>query len=110
MSKAAISFSSRPRQRPGYWVLGGVAIVEAASAAALQALRLAVFSGAGALIVIPDGVFYNYRRDIVRLVNEARLPAIYPEREYADDGGLMAYGANVGRTTSGERRTMSIAS
>ena len=75
--------------------LGGVAIVEAESAATLQALRLAVFSGAGALIVIPDGVFYNYRRDIVRLVNEARLPAIYPEREYADDGGLMAYGANV---------------
>jgi putative ABC transport system substrate-binding protein len=24
-----------------------------------------------------------------------RLPAIYPERDYADDGGLMAYGANV---------------
>ena len=24
-----------------------------------------------------------------------RLPAIYPEREYADDGGLMAYGAYV---------------
>jgi putative ABC transport system substrate-binding protein len=22
-------------------------------------------------------------------------PAIYPEREYADDGGLIAYGANV---------------
>jgi putative ABC transport system substrate-binding protein len=29
------------------------------------------------------------------LVNAARLPAIYPEREYADDGGLMVYGANV---------------
>ena len=23
------------------------------------------------------------------------MPAIYPEREYADDGGLLAYGANV---------------
>jgi putative tryptophan/tyrosine transport system substrate-binding protein len=75
--------------------LGGVAIVEAESAAALRELRLAVFSGAGAVIVIPDGVFYTHRRDIVRLINAARLPAIYPEREYADDGGLMAYGANV---------------
>jgi len=42
-----------------------------------------------------DGVFYNYRRDAVALVNAARLPAIYPEGEYADDGGLMAYGTNV---------------
>jgi len=40
-------------------------------------------------------MFYNYRRDVVALVNAARLPAIYPEREYADDGGLMVYGANV---------------
>jgi len=41
------------------------------------------------------------RRDVLqlparrcRLVNAARLPAIYPERGYADDGGLLAYGAN----------------
>jgi putative tryptophan/tyrosine transport system substrate-binding protein len=75
--------------------LGGVAIVEAESAAALRASRPAVFSGASAVVVLPDGVFYNYRRDVVGLVNAARLPAIYPEREYADDGGLMAYGAYV---------------
>ena len=47
------------------------------------------------MVVVPDGVFYNFRRDVVALVNEARLPAIYPERDYADDGGLMVYGANV---------------
>ena len=46
------------------------------------------------MVVVPDGLFYSYRRDVVALVNAARLPAIYPEREYADDGGLMAYGAN----------------
>ena len=40
-------------------------------------------------------MFWHYRRDVVALVNEARLPAIYPEREYVDDGGLMVYGANV---------------
>ena len=75
--------------------LGSVARVEAESAAALRALRPAAFSGADAVIVVPDGVFYNYRRDVVALINAARLPAIYPERDYADDGGLMAYGANV---------------
>jgi putative ABC transport system substrate-binding protein len=74
--------------------LGSVARAEAESAAALRALRPAVFSGAGAVVIVPDGMFYSYRRDIIALVNAARLPAIYPEREYADDGGLMAYGAN----------------
>jgi putative ABC transport system substrate-binding protein len=75
--------------------LGSVAKVEAESAATLRVLSPAVFSGADAVIVLPDGVFYNYRRDVVALINAVRLPAIYPEREYADDGGLMAYGAYV---------------
>jgi putative tryptophan/tyrosine transport system substrate-binding protein len=47
------------------------------------------------VVIVPDGVFYNFRRDVVALLNEAHLPAIYPERDYADEGGLMAYGANV---------------
>jgi putative tryptophan/tyrosine transport system substrate-binding protein len=75
--------------------LGSVGRAEAESAAALRALGPAAFSGASAVIIVPDGVFYSYRRDVVGLVNAARLPAIYPEREYADDGGLMSYGANV---------------
>ena len=76
--------------------LGNVQWVEAESAADLRALRPAVFSGASGVVVVPQGLFYNnFRRDIVALVNEAKLPAIYPEREYADDGGLMAYGANL---------------
>jgi putative ABC transport system substrate-binding protein len=75
--------------------LGNLRRVEAESAAALRALRPEVFSGASAVVVVPDGVFYNYRQDVVALVNQAHLPAIYPERDYADDGGLMAYGANV---------------
>jgi putative ABC transport system substrate-binding protein len=74
--------------------LGNVRRVEAGSAAALRALGPEVFSGASAVVVVPDGMLYHYRRDVVALVNEAHLPAIYPEREYADDGGLMAYGAN----------------
>jgi putative tryptophan/tyrosine transport system substrate-binding protein len=75
--------------------LGGVVRAEAGSAAALRELRPAVFSGANAVVIIPDGMFYAYRRDVVALINAARLPAIYPEREYTDEGGLMAYGANV---------------
>jgi len=75
--------------------LGSVGRVEAPTAEALRALRPAVFSGASAVIVVGSGMFWNYRQYIVSLVKKARLPAIYPEREYADDGGLMVYGANV---------------
>jgi putative tryptophan/tyrosine transport system substrate-binding protein len=58
--------------------LGSVGRAEAESAAALRALHPAVFSGASAVVVVPDGVFYNYRRDVVALVNATRLPAISP--------------------------------
>jgi putative ABC transport system substrate-binding protein len=75
--------------------LGSVRRVEAESAAALRAQRAAVFSGTDGVVIVPDGTFYNFRQDVVALVNEAHLPAIYPEHEYAHDGGLMAYGANV---------------
>jgi putative ABC transport system substrate-binding protein len=75
--------------------LASVRRVEARNVAALRELRPPVFSGADAVVIIPDGMFYAYRRDVVGLINAARLPAIYPEREYADDGGLIAYGTNV---------------
>jgi len=69
--------------------------VETESAETLRALGPAVFSGADGVVVLGDGMFYSFRRDVVALVNAARLPAIYPEREYADDGGLMAYVTNL---------------
>jgi ABC-type uncharacterized transport system substrate-binding protein len=35
------------------------------------------------------------RRAIIDFASANRLPAIYPLREYADEGGLLSYGANV---------------
>jgi len=75
--------------------LGIARTVEALDVASLRALRPAVFAGTDAVIVLGSGMLWEYRRDIVALVNQARLPAIYPDREYVDDGGLMVYGANV---------------
>jgi putative ABC transport system substrate-binding protein len=70
--------------------------VEAASPEALRALPTDALRRAGApVLVMPDPMFWNHRRDILELIAAARLPALYPEREYADDGGLMAYGPNV---------------
>jgi putative ABC transport system substrate-binding protein len=75
--------------------LGSIGSIDTPTVEALRALRPAAFLGAGAVIVVGSGMFWNYRRDIVALINAARLPAIYPEREYAEAGGLMVYGANV---------------
>ena len=51
--------------------------------------------GASALIVLPDGLFWNHRKVVIDRAAAYGLPAIYPEREYADDGGLASYGPSV---------------
>jgi putative tryptophan/tyrosine transport system substrate-binding protein len=50
---------------------------------------------AGALVVLPDGIFQNERRRIAALAVKSRLPAMYAWREAVEDGGLMSYGASV---------------
>jgi len=70
--------------------------VEAATPEALGALGPeALGRDGGPVLVLPNAMFWNHRREIIALAAAARLPAIYPEREYADDGGLMAYGPSV---------------
>jgi putative ABC transport system substrate-binding protein len=61
----------------------------------LRALVPARLSGGDGLRVSADAVFWNYRATIIALAMAARVPALYPEREYAVDGGLIAYGPNV---------------
>jgi putative ABC transport system substrate-binding protein len=52
-------------------------------------------TGSEGLIVFPGAMFWNHRDEVLNLAAAAQVPAIYPEREYADDGGLMAYGSNI---------------
>jgi putative tryptophan/tyrosine transport system substrate-binding protein len=76
---------------------GGIRIVplQAATPDELRALSSADLTGRDALAVLPDATFWNHRATILALAQAARVPAIYPEREYADDGGLIAYGPNI---------------
>jgi putative ABC transport system substrate-binding protein len=46
----------------------------------------------GGLIVLPTTVNHTCRERIFFLAARYRLPAIYPFRHYANDGGLIAYG------------------
>jgi len=74
----------------------GVEIAEAerrdAIGPALDQLRE---RGASALIILGDSFFFNEHKLIVLLVTAARLPAIYPDRVYADAGGLIFYGPDI---------------
>jgi putative ABC transport system substrate-binding protein len=49
---------------------------------------------AGALLILPDGLFVNRRREIAELAVKRRLPSVFGIGEYAEAGGLMAYSAN----------------
>jgi putative ABC transport system substrate-binding protein len=46
----------------------------------------------GGLIVFPTNVTFLNRSLIVAHAGKNRLPAIYADRSYVDDGGLMSYG------------------
>jgi putative ABC transport system substrate-binding protein len=49
----------------------------------------------GAILTLFDPMLTAHRARIVELTNKNRLPAMYPHREYAETGGLMAYGASL---------------
>lgn len=51
-------------------------------------------SGSG-LIVFPGNSTTVYRSLIISLAARARMPAIYPYRYFADEGGLLSYGVDV---------------
>jgi putative ABC transport system substrate-binding protein len=48
-----------------------------------------------ALLVLGGGVLASYRTQIIELAVKSRLPAIFPQSEFVEAGGLMYYGANV---------------
>jgi putative ABC transport system substrate-binding protein len=72
-----------------------ISSLSAANPGELRGLDPARLSGADGLIVLPDAMFWNHRATVIDLALKARLPALFPEREYADDGGVVAYGPNV---------------
>ena len=58
------------------------------------AFREAHKARAGAVLVLQGPVFTSQRTQVADLAAKTRLPAIYPQTEYAEDGGFMCYGVN----------------
>ena len=48
----------------------------------------------GAIMTTTANPFFTERKQIVELAVKHRLPAIYPQKEFVDAGGLMSYGAD----------------
>ena len=49
---------------------------------------------AQAAYVIEEPVLYTNRATFVDLMLKTRIPAIYPQRRFVEDGGMMSYGTN----------------
>jgi putative tryptophan/tyrosine transport system substrate-binding protein len=47
-----------------------------------------------AIMTIANRRFFAERKQIVELAGKNRLPAMYPQKEFVDEGGLMFYGAD----------------
>ncbi len=58
------------------------------------AFRAADKEHAGAMLVLQTPVFNPNRKQIAELALKNRLPAIYPQSEWVNDGGLMSHGVS----------------
>jgi putative ABC transport system substrate-binding protein len=59
-----------------------------------NAIQTAKQKQVGAIMTTGTPYFLSERKRLVELAVKYRLPAIYSQREFVDDGGLMSYGAN----------------
>ena len=57
-----------------------------------RAFQTAQLKQVNAIMTSAGGRFFAERKRIVELAGKYRLPAIYPDKEYVDEGGLMSYG------------------
>ncbi len=60
-----------------------------------QAFATIAAAHVDALITQSSAVFFGRRTQIVDLAAQTQLPGMFPEREFAEAGGLMAYGSSI---------------
>ena len=57
--------------------------------------------GSNSLVVLPSPIFRNDPKLLVELAAKYRVPAVFFDREFAEVGGLMAYGADMADVVRG---------
>jgi putative ABC transport system substrate-binding protein len=60
-----------------------------------KALAKARMGSVQALVALNDTMFFSQQAEIAHLTGKTRLPAMFPETEYVNAGGLMSYGPSV---------------
>jgi putative tryptophan/tyrosine transport system substrate-binding protein len=106
MTRVALLFN--PRTAPGGgWPFVRPFVEAAARSAGVEALPVPAHSpeeihrglteltraSGSALVAMPDSFVVVNGQEIIRSMEQYRLPAIYPFRHFAEQGGLMSYGA-----------------
>src|SRR3981081_229105 len=60
-----------------------------------RAVAALALGGNAGLVVLPDIMTNSHRKLIIALAAKHRVPATYPTRFFAMEGGLLAYGPDV---------------
>ena len=90
----------RPQARKDFEAAGrtlgaAISIVQVSSPGEYEnALARAKNEGAAGIIAPIDGNTIRYRKDLARAALKHKLPGIYGDRWYVDDGGLMSYSSS----------------
>ena len=60
----------------------------------VKAFQTAVRERVNAIITTSGNLIFGQRKSIIVLAANYKLPAIYAQKEFVDDGGLMSYGVD----------------
>jgi putative ABC transport system substrate-binding protein len=104
-SRVAVLLQTDNPSQPAYWE----AIEAASPSFGVQLTRMDFRSGAdvepaigafaqqpnGALLVVPNAVAIRHRDLVIAMAAKHRLPAVYPYRFYAANGGFLSYGIDL---------------
>jgi len=92
----AAEFFVRQTQEAGRSLGLQVQVLKARTEQEIDAAFVAIGkSRVGALLVGPDGFFYDRREQFAELTKRYAIPASFDLREFVEAGGLLSYGANL---------------